>query len=111
MQLALQNASESQDGSECICKLTLLEVSVTYTIQVSLLSLFSITSKFLPASDCATPDRGGLGATRVAKLVRAACRPKGPSFYSLRAMKDTTQADLKKIQKPIGWAGGGRNEY
>lgn len=69
-------------AQECICKLILLEVSVTYIIRVSLLSLFSITSKFLlPASDCATPD-GGLSVHEVAKLVRAACRAQGPSLYS-----------------------------
>lgn len=82
-------------------------MSVSYIIRVSLLSLFSTTSKFLPASDCAIPDRGDLSATRVAKLVRAACWAKGLSLYSLRAIKDTTQADLKKIHLAeahrLGW--------
>lgn len=42
-----------------------------------------------------------------AKLVRAACQAKGLSLYSLRAIKDTTQADLKKIHLAEAWAGGG----
>lgn len=45
-------------------------------------------------------------------MVRAACQAKGLGLYSLRAIKDTTQADGKKIvwQKPMGWVGGDKNE-